>query len=70
MHALGNAASVKNHPEGRARMWDMRGLKKKKIKDFELVYTGFEKLLETILLFEGNINIISLKIQKNYNFIN
>ena len=61
MHAYGNAASVRDHPEGRARMWDLRGLRKKRIKDFEMVYTGFEKLLETMHLFEGIVIILSKK---------
>ncbi|KAF7385811.1 hypothetical protein HZH66_011653 [Vespula vulgaris] len=60
IHALGNAARLWNHPDGRAIMFEGQTYSKRKIVDFTTTLDGFEKVLEIIDLFSNfNTNLIS-----------
>ncbi|KAF7387459.1 hypothetical protein HZH68_013136 [Vespula germanica] len=60
IHALGNAARLWNHPDGRAIMFEGQTYSKRKIVDFTTTLDGFEKVLEIIDLFSNfNTNLIN-----------
>lgn len=52
IHALGNPAKMKNHPDGRAIMFEGPTYSKKKIVDFITTLNGFEDVLKVVALFE------------------
>ncbi|KAK2589266.1 hypothetical protein KPH14_007823 [Odynerus spinipes] len=59
IHALGNAARLWNHPDGRAIMFEGQIYSKRRIVDFTTTLDGFEKILELIDLFSDfNSNLI------------
>ena len=53
IHAQGNAARMKNHPDGRAIFFDSSIYSKRKINDFISALNGYEELLKIIALFKG-----------------
>lgn len=53
VHAHGNAARLKNHPDGRAFMFEPHVYAKRKIDDFITVLEGFSNVLKITELFES-----------------
>ncbi|KAK0081399.1 hypothetical protein PV325_012235 [Microctonus aethiopoides] len=53
VHAHGNAARLKNHPDGRAIMFEPKTYAKRKIQDFITILQGFENVLKINELFES-----------------
>lgn len=53
IHAQGNAAKMKNHPDGRAIMFEGPTYSKRVIVDFTTTLAKFEEVLKFIELFDG-----------------
>jgi hypothetical protein len=53
IHAQGNAAKMKNHPEGRAIMFEGPVYSKRVIMNFTTTLAKFEEVLKFIELFDG-----------------
>lgn len=53
IHAQGNAAKLRNHPDGRAIMFEGPIYSKKTIVDFITALNGFEDILKLIERFSG-----------------
>ncbi|XP_015590285.1 probable DNA mismatch repair protein Msh6 [Cephus cinctus] len=73
IHAEGNAAKMRNHPDGRAIMFEGKTYSKRKILDFTTTLDGFEKVLDIIALFDDFTSSLicqSTKIEPNGDFPN
>lgn len=53
IHAQGNSAKLKNHPDGRAIMFEGPVYSKRVILDFTTTLAKFEEVLKFIELFDG-----------------
>ncbi|XP_057339298.1 probable DNA mismatch repair protein Msh6 [Microplitis mediator] len=53
IHAHGNAAKMKNHPDGRAFMFEMNTYNQRKITDFVNCLKGFDQILKIMQLFKS-----------------
>jgi len=53
IHAQGNAAKMKNHPDGRAIMFEGPTYSKRIIVEFTMTLAKFEEVLKFIELFNG-----------------
>lgn len=58
IHAQGNAARMKNHPDGRAIMFEGPTYSKRIIVEFTMTLAKFEEILKFIELFNGMLILL------------
>ncbi|KAH0568272.1 probable DNA mismatch repair protein Msh6 isoform X1 [Cotesia glomerata] len=71
IHAHGNAAKLKSHPDGRAFMFEMGTYNKRKINDFVSCLKGFDQVLKIMKLFEpfeSNLIVRTTQLEPNGEF--
>lgn len=57
IHAQGNAARMKNHPDGRAIMFEGPTYSKRVILDFTTTLAKFEEVLKFVELFDSMFDV-------------
>lgn len=62
IHAQGNAAKMKNHPDGRAIMFEGPTYSKRIIVEFTMTLAKFEEVLKFIELFNGILILLYIYI--------